>query len=131
MNVIQSQTSEGNYRWLLTPGNGPKLEGRPWDAVKRPRLKLIDNRPDSSKGVPPIVRVEVQCLREDLVIEGLELKDEALFEKVKNRLGFNNRMAAAVSYIRDRLRAENLEVENIDEAFARLTLGSMAAQSIS
>ena len=40
-------------------------------------------------------------------------------------------MAAAVSYIRDRLRAENLEVENIDEAFARLTLGSMAAQSIS
>jgi hypothetical protein len=131
MIVTQSQTSEGDYRWLVTPtpGIGEILQGRPWDAVTRPRLKMADHRKDRSKGLPPIVRVEVQCRREDLVIENLHIKDESIWENVKSRMGFKNRLAAAEAYIRDRLYAEGLEVENIEDAFGRLTLGSVTAQS--
>jgi hypothetical protein len=132
MNVIQSQTGNGDYRWLVTPGMpgiGEILEGRPWDAATQPRLKIVDQRKDRSTGLPPVVRLQVECRREDLVIEDLHIKDESVWENVKSRLGFKNRLAAAESYIRDRLREEGLEVKNIEDAFGRLILGSVTAQS--
>lgn len=128
--VTQSKTDDGQYRWMLEPGTSSILKGRPWDAVKRPRLKLVDRRKDRTKGIPPTVRVEVRCRREDLVIEDLEIKDEKLWITVKNNIGFNNRMAAAESYIRDRLAEEGLEVKNIHDVFGHLTLGSTTAQSV-
>jgi len=128
--VIQSKTDDGQYRWLLEPGSTTVLKGRPWDAVNQPRLKLVDNRKDRSKGIPPTVRVEVRCRREDLRIDDLEIKDEGLWQSVKERVGFRNRMAAAESYIRDRLSEEGLEVKNLEDIFGQITLGSTIAQSI-
>jgi hypothetical protein len=128
--VTQSKTDEGHYRWLLEAGRSGILKGRAWDAVKQPRLKLIDCRKDRSKGIPPTVRVEVCCRREDLAIEDLQIKDEKLWETVKTRVGFNNRMAAAESYIRDRLAEEGLEVKNITDIFGHITLGSATAQTV-
>jgi hypothetical protein len=129
MIVTQSKTSEGHYRWAIEPTTTKILEGRPWDPTKQPRLKLVDERKDRSKGIPPTVRVEVRCRREDLSIEDLEIKDENLWEALKGRVGFRNRIAAAESYIRDRLSAEGLEVNNIQDIFGQLTLGSVSAES--
>jgi hypothetical protein len=127
--VTQSKTTDGHYRWSLEPRTARILQGRPWDAVKQPRLKLIDNRRDRSSGIAPTVRVEVRCRREDLEIEDLVIKDENLWEAAKRRAGFRNRMAAAESYIRDRLLADGLDVNNIAEMFGQLTLGSTVAES--
>jgi hypothetical protein len=66
--VTQSKTADGHYRWQVEPRTDSVLEGRPWDAVKQPRLRLIDQRKDRNKGIPPTVRVEVRCRREDLPI---------------------------------------------------------------
>jgi hypothetical protein len=55
MIVTNSKTKEGHYRWLVEPSTASVLEGRPWDAAKQPRLKLIDLRKDRSKGIPPAV----------------------------------------------------------------------------
>jgi hypothetical protein len=131
MLVLQSKTDKGDYRWSVsvTPDLRKILQGRPWDAATEPRLKIIDQRKDRSKGLPPTVRVEVQCLREDLVIQDLHVKDESIWGNVKSRLGFKNRLAAAESYIRDWLLDEGLEVKNIHDSFGRLTLGSSTAQS--
>jgi hypothetical protein len=74
MIVTQSKTADGQYRWLIEPRTKEILEGRPWDATQQPRLKLIDRRKDRTKGIPPAVRVEVRCRREDLVIQDLEQK---------------------------------------------------------
>ena len=126
--VTQSKTDEGHYRWLLEPSLPPFLKGRPWDPAKQPRLRLIDNRKDRSKGIPPSVRVEVRCRKEDLHIEDLRVKDEGLWETLRNRVGFTNRLAAAESYIRERLLEEGLEVENMDDIFGQITLGSAMAQ---
>jgi hypothetical protein len=129
ISVTQSKTADGHYRWSLEPRNSRALEGRPWDAVKQPRLALEDNRKDRSSGIPPTVRVEVRCKGEDLEIEDLVIKDESQWEAVKRGFGFGNKMAAAESYIRDRLMHEGLDVVNIAEVFAQIALGSVIAES--
>jgi hypothetical protein len=129
MIVTQSQTDDDQYRWTVESRSQRPLAGRPWDAAKEPRLTLIDRRKDKSKSIPPTVRVEVRCKREDIVIEDLEVKDETLWASVKARAGFHNRMAAAESYIRDRLTEEGLEVKNISDIFGELTLASTTAES--
>ncbi|QIP05831.1 hypothetical protein [Bradyrhizobium symbiodeficiens] len=129
MLVTQSKTADGHYRWSAEPRTTKVLRGRPWDGAKEPRLRLIDRRKDRSKGIPPTVRVEVRCRREDLVIEDLVVKDENLWEKIQGRAGFRNRMAAAESYIRDQLSQEGLEVRNIQDSFGQLTLADVAADS--
>jgi len=129
MMVTQSKSPEGYYRWLIESNNNGLLDGRPWDATRQPRLKLIDRRSDPSKGIPPTVRVEVRCRREDLIISDLRMKDEGLWASVKSRVGHKNRMAAAISYIRSRLSEESLEVQNMEDVFGQLTLGSALAQS--
>jgi hypothetical protein len=128
MLVTQSKTVEGFYRWIITPAMEKTLEGRPWDAASQPRLRIIDERKDRTKGLPPVVRIEVRCRREDLAIEDLQIKSKSIWEKTKSRIGFRNRLAAAESYIRDRLRNEGLEVNNIEDRFGKVTLGSVIAQ---
>lgn len=131
ISVTQSKTADGHYRWLLEPHNSRALEGRPWDAVKQPRLALEDNRKDPYSGIPPMGRVEVRCKREDLEIEDLVIKDESQWEALKRGFGFGNKMAAAESYIRDRLMDEGLDVVNIEDVFGQITLGSVIAEPIS
>jgi hypothetical protein len=64
------------------------------------------------------------------LIENLEIKDEGLWASVKRKAGFQNRLAAAESYIRDRLQEEGLEVRNIDDAFGELLMGSVTAEAL-
>lgn len=129
MMVTNSKTEEGYYRWTIKPSAGKFLQGRPWDAEKNPRLRIVDKRKDPAKSIPPSVRVEVRCRREDLLVEDLQIKDDGIWEAAKKRLGFNNRMAAAISYIQNRLTEEGLEVGNIEDDFGHLTLASVTAQS--
>jgi hypothetical protein len=129
ISVTQSMTEDGHYRWLLEPGTSSTLKGRPWNAATEPRLKLVDRRKDRTRSIPPTVRVEVRCRREDLVIEDVQIKDEGLWQGVKNRVGVNNRLAAAESYIRNCLAKEGLEVKNIEDVFGKVTLGSTTAQT--
>jgi hypothetical protein len=128
MLVTQSKTENDDYRWVLDSHLEMKtLKGRPWDAGK-PRLTLIDQRKDRSKGIPPVVRVEVRCRREDLVINDLRIKNEFKWDRMKSRFGFENRMAAAESYIRDRLLREDLEFHDIEDPFGILTLANVIAE---
>ena len=103
ISVTQSNTPDGQYRWSLRPCQGKVLEGRPWNANESPRLQIIDQRKDPRKGIPPTLRAEVRCRREDLLITEITLKDSSILEKAKNKIGFRNRFAAAEAYIRDRL----------------------------
>jgi len=130
MDVTSSKTEDGHYRWIVQPNTKETLQGRPWNAAKQPRLTLVDRRKDRTKGIPPTVRVEVRCRREDLVIDDLEIKDEGIWDAAKRSVGFKNKLAAAASYIRDRLVAEGLEVSNIEDIFGRVTLGSTTAEAV-
>lgn len=128
--VTQSKNVDGQYRWSVEHRSQKAIVGRPWDAIKQPRLQLVDQRRDRTKGIPATVRVEVKCRREDLMIEGLEIKDETLWQAARRKVGFKNKMAAAESYIRDHLSKEGLEVKNIEDVFGTVTLGSVTAESV-
>jgi hypothetical protein len=130
MLVTQSTDADGHYRWAVAPQLGDILVGRPWDAARDPRLTLVDRRRVRSNGLPPTVRVEIRCLREDLFINDIQPKDPTIFETMKARTGFGNRIKAAEAYIRNRLLEEGLEVGNIADKFAALTLASVLAEPI-
>ncbi|WBT39182.1 hypothetical protein [Hyphomicrobium sp. DMF-1] len=126
--VTLSTTADGSYRWTCTPLTGRKLQGRGWDAATEPCLKLLDGRKTESHLIAPTVRIEVGCLREDLIIEDLELKDPTIWETVRHRTGFKNRMAAAEAYIRNELMAHGLKVGALDQRFSPITLADVTAE---
>jgi hypothetical protein len=93
--------AENSNRWTFKPGIGAVLDGRPWDALKTPLLKLVDQRTNRRKGVAPSARLEIRCLREDLEIQDIEIKDSGLWEKLVNRDGSKNRLKAVEAYIKN------------------------------
>jgi hypothetical protein len=130
ISVKQSRTPEGFYRWELTAQTEFRLEGRGWDPIKEPRLKLIDGRKRPlKKSVSPIVRLDVKCRREDLIITDLHIKDEALHEKLIRRIFPRNKEAAAEAYIRNQLISEGLAVGNLGELFTQITLSRVTANA--
>lgn len=130
MTVIQSKTEDGHYRWVVEARDDASLKGRPWNASSNPRLKLMDSRSDITKGIPPTVRIEVRCRREDINISDIEIKDEGLWEKARAATGFSNRVAAAESYIRAKLLEVGLEERNIGDKFGTLCFASVTAESV-
>jgi hypothetical protein len=129
MTVMLSRTPEGYYRWAIEPTTANYLDGRPWDRTQAPRMKLIDQRKHGLKDLPPAVSVEVRCRREDLIIDDITLKNKSRWEALTRRPGFKNKMAAAESYIRDRLAQEGLAVSNFPDIFGELALASVMAES--
>ena len=79
--VTQAKTEDGYYKWILEPSVGDRLAGHPWDAVAKPRLKLKDHR-DEDEHLPAVVRVEVRCKREDLIIEEIVIKNGSMWEGI-------------------------------------------------
>jgi hypothetical protein len=110
MLVTESKTADGHYRWIIKPGTQDVLDGRPWDASKEPRMTLVDLRQNRARGIPPTVHIEVKCLREDIEIKDIEIKNRTLWKALTRQEGFRNKMAAAESYIRLRLAEEGLDV---------------------
>ncbi|MER9618106.1 hypothetical protein [Mesorhizobium sp. M0207] len=126
--VKQSKTHDGHYRWDLTPSAAEILEGRPWDPIKSPRAKLIDTRSDRSRGIPPTVSIEVRCLREDMLITDIQIKDENIWQKIRGKSAHQNRIAAAESFIKDKLVEEGLEFSDIEDRFGLITLVDVVAE---
>lgn len=126
--VKQSKTRDGHYRWELAALASRVLDGRAWDPVKEPRLNLRDLRSDRSHGIAPVVRIVVRCLKEDLIIDDLQIKDETIWTKLQSSAGLRNKMAAAECYIRDRLTREGLEFGDLSDPFGQLTLAEVLAE---
>lgn len=120
--VEQSLTHDGQYKWELSHAIGSALRGRPWDCVSNPRLTLIDKRKDPSKGIPPIVNIKIRCLREDLLISEIAVKDEAKWKKIVSGAGFKNKHLAAEAYIRNMLAKEGLDSGDISDPFCSINL---------
>lgn len=51
-----------------------------------------------------------------------------MWSAIQQSAGFGNKMAAAESYIRDRLVEVGLEFQNFDDPFGELTLASVTAK---
>jgi len=119
--------AENSDRWTFKPGIGAVLDGRPWDALKTSLLKLVDRRTNRKKGIAPSARLEIRCLREDLEIRDIEIKDSGLWEKLVNRDGSKNRLKAVEAYIKNQLEKAGLEAGDLSDKFAKITLAEVIA----
>lgn len=123
MIIVQSQTVDGDYRWSISGAVAEMmLDGKPWDADRVPRMKVIDTRRDRSRGIEPSVRVEVRCLRDDLKIENIVLKDDKAWANLLKSPSHRNRYIAAEAVIRDRLFKAGLVHGALGEPYAQMCL---------
>lgn len=131
MTATQSRTDDGDYRWTVTPTIGAVLEGRPWSSDV-PRLAIRDLRTDPALTLPPALRVEVRCRREDLHISDIALRDEGRWNVMKLSPHHRNKMKAAEALIRTRLFEEGLMTgtEDLSDPYARMTLTVVAVESV-
>jgi hypothetical protein len=128
MSVKNSKTEDAQHRWTLTPTLQDYLDGRPWNAKAEPRLKLVDLRKRKT-GLPPAVRIEVRCRREDLIIKKIKLKDKSRRDVIQARADQRNREIAAEAYIRDQLLRRGLVVGDLRDASAQMTLAMVFAET--
>ena len=116
MEVTHWKTDSGyGFKIASTKGN---LKGQPW-AAKTPVMKIKDTNVRRKRGEPPEVRVEIHCLREDMVIEGIEFTDSS-FPIWKN-LPHRKRIAVE-QYIRDELARAGLPCGDLSDPFTRIIL---------
>jgi hypothetical protein len=115
-------------RWTFEPGIGPILDGRPWLALESPLLQLVDQRNDRTRGIEPSVRLVIRCLREDLDISDIEIKNPTARERISASVS-SNRMKAAEAYIRNKLEEAGLEVGDISDKFGKITLADVFANN--
>ena len=116
--VHQSKDALGNYRWEVIGTNGENLFGHPWDPVGQPRLSIKRRKNDK---VDSTGRVTVSCRKQDLVIQGVELKEsQGIVQRYKA-----NRMAAAEALIRKKLCDISLTPLNFEEKLSNLVLADV------
>jgi hypothetical protein len=126
---LQHTLGPDGHRWTVSSVGDRPIEGRPWDPIKRPRLKVVDQREDREKGLSPVLKVEVRCRREDLVISGIELKEpQATSTGWFARKSRVNGDLAAQAVIRSRLAQEGLVHGSLDDRFAVITLASVTTE---
>jgi hypothetical protein len=89
-------------------------------------MKVKDTRKDRARGIEPTVRIQVRCLREDLEISNIVLKDSRAWERLIRSPTHRNRVAAAEAVIRDRLMKAGLIHGALDEPFAEMCLAEVS-----
>ncbi|WP_153003755.1 hypothetical protein [Aureimonas ureilytica] len=125
--VSTGHFNQGSYQWDLEAFNRGPLHGRPWDAVKNPRLTLIDQRKNKRSSTGAVV-LEVHCVREDLIISDIHIETGGEWKDIFSLKG-GAKTAAAEALIRKRLGEELLPVTSIDNDFATLIVASVLAES--
>lgn len=126
---FQYDNVEQSFNWLIDCQSTEFLDGRAWEANQSPLMVLRDMRVDPSKGIPPNIRVAVKCLREDLLISDISIKDGI---SLTDRLTGNDeriKLRAAEAYIRTKLCEVGLDVGNLSNDFAKIILVDVVAKT--
>lgn len=127
---LNKHSRDGHWAWELDGKSLPngRLQGSVWDGEQQPRLVLQDLRPphvvqkDKEKGFPPVSRVEVRCLREDIDIYEIQLKDEEENGVLLSRPGHKARMKSAEAFLKQQILQEGLLVGDLSDRFSELTI---------
>ena len=120
LEVTHWKTDKG-YSFRIEPRYHGRLRGQPWPAEK-PVMKLRDTNHHRKRGEPPEVRIELHCLREDLIIENIEFSSPDFPAWIKLPRA---KQLAVEQYIKEELARAGLSCGNLSEPFARLVLGDV------
>jgi hypothetical protein len=128
--VCHAQSEGKDQKWSFEPDLEAVLKGKPWNANDMPILDIVDRRKDSSEGIAPVVTLELRCLREDLHIENIVVKNPNFWERVGPKWNNRNHVIAAEAFIRNKLAEHGLETVDLGDAYSRLVLGTVTASTL-
>lgn len=111
----QFKDGSGNYCWEITGRDGTILEGKVWDPVKNPRMKV---KRTSSPKISPVMYVQVLCRRCDIEIDKVTPKSGSPFY---NRFS-SNRMAAARAVIKEKILGNGLNHPEADNELIEIQI---------
>lgn len=111
-----------SYCWSIDSQNGGSLEGKVWDPVSEPRCSVVLTS-QNAQSQDCEVRLDVECKREDISLEGIQLKEG---NKLKLAFGRDNNFAAAEAVLRHLLAEKGFLVRNIHEPFENVPLTSIS-----
>jgi len=102
------------------------LSGAPWDPRTEPRLSVRRTAERNADGDKPSLTVEIRCRRQDLHIEGLQVKDDSIWRSFQSKKNRDANLAAAEQVIKDELvKAGFLNIPDLDEDFAELLVADV------
>lgn len=120
MQVTHWKTDSG-YAFIISPSSSVSLKGQPWEADDR-AMEIIDKNSQRKRGEPPEVRIEIHCLREDLIIEDIQFASKKLiaFPKLPR-----TKQVAVEQYIKDELARAGFPCGDLSDPFTRLILADV------
>lgn len=126
-----TRSTDGHDAWRVNGqelANG-RLLGPVFDVHTEPRLTLIDLRSeacrenDEKRSMTPLSRLEVRCIRDDIDIYDIRMKDEDMQGWLAVRPGQKERLRVAREILREALLQEGLSVGSLlDDPFAEMTI---------
>jgi len=118
LEVVHWKTERG-YAFIISTRSDKGLKGQPWDATE-PLMKIRDTNPNRKRGEPPEVRIEIHCLREDLIIEDIEFTSSKfpLWRSLSRQ-----KQIAVEQYIKEELTRSGLPCGDLSEPFSRIVVG--------
>jgi len=124
--IVQHFSPDGSMGWEVKSPNSSALEGSPWDAATMPRYTVSRSAEKNKDGDRPTIRLEVRCRREDILIQGLEIKDSrksTFFQKKRSKDA--NRAAAEQLIVEEIRKAGFLRLPNMSEPKSDLILADL------
>ncbi len=119
-------TLEGHPAWEVRAIGCERLDGSPWDAANKPRLRVKRLSERNADGDKPTMRFEMRCRREDIEITELELKDPEKQGWFNKRLNRDVNLAAAEQVIKEELLSAGfLQVADLSEKHANLVIADV------
>lgn len=119
---------DDSFTWVIECDAANFLSGRAFSGADLPLLRLRDTRVDSGRGIAPNVRIGIKCLREDLIISDIKMKEGVpLKQKIRGNQG-KIKLRAAEAYIRTKLCEIGLEVGDLGSDFSKLILLDVSAK---
>lgn len=126
-----TRSVDGHDAWRVDGqelANG-RLLGPVFDVDTEPRLTLIDLRSearrasDEMRSMTPLSRIEVRCMRDDIDIYEVRMKDEDKQGWLANRPGHKERLHIAREVLREALLQEELSVGSLlNDPYAEMTI---------
>lgn len=111
-----------NPAWEVQSADRKAMNGSPWNASASPRLSVKRTTSDEQ----PHARIEIRCRREDLRIEGLELKDPLKQRRFSKRPDPDKNRAAAEQVIKEELaRAGFFELPDMTEDYSNVLIADV------
>lgn len=119
-------TVDGHPAWEVCAIGSGHLTGSPWDAGEKPRLKVKRLAERNADGDKPTLRLEVRCLREDIEISDLELKEPGKQKWFSRRANRDVNLAAAEQVIKEELLSAGfLRVSDMSEKHGELIIADL------